>query len=226
MRKLTQEEFIQHAKKTHNERYDYSQSIYKNRRTKIKIICRIHGSFFQNPCYHTRGSNCPKCANITSSRKVKRLLVGKKRPEETKRKISKTLKGNIPWNKGKKGKNSVFYGKQHTEETKQKMRIAALKRIGQICPNYNKQACEYFKDFDKQNNTQGKYAVYGGNEYLIKKLGYYPDYINFDTKLIMEWDEPAHYVNGKLKQKDINRQKEIMEHYPDFKFKRVKQLMS
>ncbi len=40
---------------------------------------------------------------------------GKKMSEKAKRKISKTMKGRIPWNKGKTGLQ------KHTEETKRKM---------------------------------------------------------------------------------------------------------
>ena len=40
---------------------------------------------------------------------------GSKLSKETKRKISKTMKGRIPWNKGKTGLQ------KHTKETKRKM---------------------------------------------------------------------------------------------------------
>jgi len=41
--------------------YDYSLVIYKNCRTKVKIICPEHGIFEQTPILHLNGSKCPKC---------------------------------------------------------------------------------------------------------------------------------------------------------------------
>lgn len=58
----TTEEFIYEAKAVHGDKYDYSSSIYKNARTKINIICPIHGIFEQQPDKHINGKNgCGKC---------------------------------------------------------------------------------------------------------------------------------------------------------------------
>ena len=61
MRKLTQEEFIENAKKVHNNKYDYSKVNYINSRTKICIICPEHGDFYQMPKNHLKGQGCPIC---------------------------------------------------------------------------------------------------------------------------------------------------------------------
>ena len=45
----------------HNEKYDYSKSVYKNNRTKIIIICPEHGEFLQTPNSHLQGHGCKKC---------------------------------------------------------------------------------------------------------------------------------------------------------------------
>ena len=110
---------------------------------------------------------------------------------------------------------------------KKNMRIAAIKRIqkesGNIYPNYNKEASEFFKHYDEQNNTKGRYAVYGGGEYYIEQLGYWPDYINFEKRLIIEFDEKHHFDKmGNLKEKDIERQQQIQQHFKDFKIVRIK----
>lgn len=89
-------------------------------------------------------------------------------------------------------------------------------------PGYNKKACEYFKRFDEENNTKGQYATNGGEHY-IKELSYWVDYINFEKKLIIEWDEEKHYENDKLKQKDVLRQKAIQKVFPDFQFSRIRE---
>ena len=48
-KKLTTEEFIEKSKEVHNEKYDYSKVNYINNRTKVCIICPIHGEFLQRP---------------------------------------------------------------------------------------------------------------------------------------------------------------------------------
>ena len=53
--------FLEQAHSKHNTKYDYSKVIYKNKNTKIEIICRIHGSFLQVPYAHLRGQGCPSC---------------------------------------------------------------------------------------------------------------------------------------------------------------------
>jgi very-short-patch-repair endonuclease/Zn ribbon nucleic-acid-binding protein len=46
----------------HNNLYNYSPIInYKNTDTKIEIICKIHGSFYQSSHNHLKGQGCPKC---------------------------------------------------------------------------------------------------------------------------------------------------------------------
>jgi hypothetical protein len=61
-KKLTTEEFIEKANKVHNEKYDYSQVIYVNNKTKIKITCPIHGLHEQTPDSHLHSHGCYKCA--------------------------------------------------------------------------------------------------------------------------------------------------------------------
>ena len=59
------EEFIEKAKKLHGNIYDYSQVVYINYYTKIKIICPEHGLFHQLPGVHLdkryTEQGCPKC---------------------------------------------------------------------------------------------------------------------------------------------------------------------
>ena len=60
-KKLTNEEFIEKAKIVHKNKYDYSQVDYKNTKTKVKIVCPIHGIFEQKPKNHLSGQGCPQC---------------------------------------------------------------------------------------------------------------------------------------------------------------------
>lgn len=64
--KLTQlrtnkESFIKESNEVHQCKYDYSGVDYKGVTTKVKIICPIHGEFWQAPRIHLKGCGCPKC---------------------------------------------------------------------------------------------------------------------------------------------------------------------
>ena len=58
---MNKEQFISKAVKVHGSKYDYSKVDYKGCRTKICIICKEHGEFWQTPNNHLNGSGCPKC---------------------------------------------------------------------------------------------------------------------------------------------------------------------
>lgn len=60
--KLTQKDFINKCIKQHGNKYDYSDTIYKNGTSKVIIICPKHGEFKQAPKSHMNGTNCPKCS--------------------------------------------------------------------------------------------------------------------------------------------------------------------
>lgn len=55
-------DFIKKAREIHNNYYNYSKSIYINSKTKIIIICPLHGEFSQIPYHHLKGTKCKKCA--------------------------------------------------------------------------------------------------------------------------------------------------------------------
>jgi hypothetical protein len=58
----TTQEFIDLAKKKHNNKYGYSKTIYIDAKSPLKIICPIHGEFSQKAGDHMKGVGCPKCA--------------------------------------------------------------------------------------------------------------------------------------------------------------------
>ena len=58
---LTREEFIEKARAIHGEKYDYSEVVYENTETNVRIICPEHGEFLQRPHHHLHGSGCPIC---------------------------------------------------------------------------------------------------------------------------------------------------------------------
>lgn len=61
-KKLTQEEVIKQFKEVHGDKYDYSKVKYVNTKTKVEIICDVHGSFYQTPETHKCGGMCGYCA--------------------------------------------------------------------------------------------------------------------------------------------------------------------
>lgn len=58
--------FIEQANFIHNKKYNYSESIYTNSDTKIKILCPNHNEFYQRPDAHLRGAGCPNCNYVIS----------------------------------------------------------------------------------------------------------------------------------------------------------------
>jgi hypothetical protein len=58
----TTDVFIKDAINVHGEKYDYSLTEYKNNKIDIKIICKQHGVFLQQPSHHLNGHGCSKCS--------------------------------------------------------------------------------------------------------------------------------------------------------------------
>lgn len=69
--KYTKEELIEKFIKKYGDKYNYDLINYKNMLTKVKIICKTHGIFEQNPNNHLNKKGCPKCSNINKSIKDK-----------------------------------------------------------------------------------------------------------------------------------------------------------
>ena len=64
MAKLTTEEFIRKAREVHGDRYDYSKVEYVNSTTKVCIICKVHGEFWQAPKNHLKSNGCHMCSGL------------------------------------------------------------------------------------------------------------------------------------------------------------------
>lgn len=60
--------FIEKAKNRHDDKYDYSKVEYINSTTKVCIICKEHGEFWQTPSKHLLGQGCPKCSGIKKAK--------------------------------------------------------------------------------------------------------------------------------------------------------------
>jgi hypothetical protein len=69
-KRLTIQQFIDKAKLLHGEKFDYSQTVYKNATTKLTIICKIHGEQTMLPHHHTNNKSygCAMCGKQAINR--------------------------------------------------------------------------------------------------------------------------------------------------------------
>lgn len=54
--------FIKESSIVHNNKYDYTKTLYANSNSKVVITCPIHGDFTQYAGHHVRGVGCNKCS--------------------------------------------------------------------------------------------------------------------------------------------------------------------
>ena len=62
LRTKTQEQYLNECKLIHNNKYDYSKTVYKHSEKNITIICPKHGKFEIRACNHLNGQGCQKCS--------------------------------------------------------------------------------------------------------------------------------------------------------------------
>jgi len=76
--KYSKESFIERALIIHGDKYDYSLVEYVNRSTKVKIICKDHGVFEQEPMSHINSKcGCRKCKISKGELKIINFLKSK-----------------------------------------------------------------------------------------------------------------------------------------------------
>jgi len=152
-------------------------------------------------------NNDERIKNYSEKRNKNLVEIGKK-ISETKKERYKT--GQI---------KSYWKGRKRTEEFKEKMRIATLKRIERqgTYISYNEKSIPFFKEINEKYALEG---LYGRNKFKCK--GYSLDFYSKKYNLVIEWDEEGHYKNEKLLQKDIKRQNIIRKHL-DCTFIRIRE---
>lgn len=65
--RITLEVFLKRSKEKHHNRYDYSKVEYKGASIPVRIICPVHGDFWQKPRNHINGNGCPVCYGCPKS---------------------------------------------------------------------------------------------------------------------------------------------------------------
>jgi ssDNA-binding Zn-finger/Zn-ribbon topoisomerase 1 len=80
--KGTKETFITKARAKHGSVYDYNEVTYTGSKTKVRLICSIHGGFEISPDNHLAGKGCPTCGRIKNAngqRKTKEQFIAEAR---------------------------------------------------------------------------------------------------------------------------------------------------
>jgi len=65
----TTEQAIEKFKKIHGNKYDYSLVNYIDSKTKIQVVCNLHGIFNITPANHINNKGCKLCGNILGGQK-------------------------------------------------------------------------------------------------------------------------------------------------------------
>lgn len=76
-KRLTTKNVIDKFESIHGSTYDYSLVDYQGDSKKVKIICRTHGIFEQQPACHIRQKQgCPRCGREKVNNIIKTRLLG------------------------------------------------------------------------------------------------------------------------------------------------------
>ena len=62
-------------KSVHRDEYDYVESTYISTDENMEIICKKHGSFFQDPAGHKNGRGCPICKSSRGEKAIGHYLM-------------------------------------------------------------------------------------------------------------------------------------------------------
>lgn len=210
-------EFINKAKRIHNNNYDYSKVNYINSHKKIIIICPIHGEFTQKPNNHLSGQGCCQCSKIINSNnkilKAKELFITKANKIHNKRYdyslanyINSRSKINIICDKHgifeqKVNSHLNGHGCPKCNTSKGELRIEEYLIKHNITYEYQKK----FNDCKNHNNRNLKFDFYLPNQNILieydgkqhyKPIKYFGGEKTF--KIIKEYDNIKNeYVNNK-----------------------------
>lgn len=79
VKKKTTEEFVEESIKVHGDKYDYTNTLYKNIRNKVTIFCKTHLEYFEiKASSFLQGCGCPKCNTnqlLTNEEFIRRAII-------------------------------------------------------------------------------------------------------------------------------------------------------
>lgn len=177
---LTTKDFILQSQKVHNNKYDYSESIYINKSRHVKINCSLHGLFTQIPSVHLNGSGCPKCVgkgknkseiieeaiNIHGSKYQYRGFVNKKDSSNKTRSYLTIYceKHNHEWEATtdshiKKQTGCTYCGDENSSKKQQSDFSQVIEKIINIHPNYS--ISEDQKYVNQHTNIKYQCSIHG-----------------------------------------------------------------
>lgn len=191
-KRVTKDDFIRRAKECHDGKYDYSLINYIDTKQKVEIVCPEHGSFWQTPDSHMRGTGCPKCG---------RKKVGDKKRGSTEQFILQASK----IHGGRYDYSKVEY-------------VDARTKVCIICPIHGEFwqtphahlsgqgciKCSYMKCRNGRNLSQEEFILRAkevhGDKYDYSKV----NYVNSTTKVCIIcpkhgefWQTPSGHINAK-----------------------------
>lgn len=180
----TVEQFIEKARQIHGDKYDYSKVEYINCKTKVCIICPIHGEFWQKPYAHLYGQDCPKCSH-RSCRYTNEEWIEK----------AKQIHG-----------DKYDYSKVNYLDAKTKVCIICRKH-GEFWqyPNVHLKGCGCVKCFAEFNKDNVDTFIFKANKIHKYKYDYSKvKYVNSQTKVCIIchkhgefWQRPCDHLNQK-----------------------------
>lgn len=161
-----------------------------------------------------RGKKNPNHSVIMKERVPWNKGLTKENSESVKKYVDKKI-GSIKTNDVKNKIRNSKLGKKPSEETKNKMSLAARKNIKNRVdslykkwhPNYNPNACLIIENYGKENNLNFQHAMNGGEVY-IEELGYWLDGYDSVNNVVIEYNEKHH---KRQTMKDEKRKKDIIE---------------
>ena len=159
--------------------------------------------------------NCPDCGKLMQYTKGKDLSIRRHRwlrDTRENRLCNKCVRSgsrNGMAGTSRCGKDNPNYVNKWSKKQKTRMREISVKKYierGYILTNYNPNACKYFDRLSKEKKWNLQHAENGG-EVVVN--GYFLDAYDKKRNIVVEYDEPSHFLGGKLKQKDVDRMNEI-----------------
>jgi len=149
---------------------------------------KSHRIWFENGCWHRK---CPQCNDII-------------------RHIGKNSKAVASYSHQKlRTCNSCGNKKVYSEQSKQKMREAIVRRVkmyGIHTRNFNPRACDFIDSLNYVFGFRFQHALNGGE---VTIAGYFVDGYDKEKNIVFEYDEPIHHTPSHSNQ-DIQRQNRIV----------------